>query len=745
MKKYKKFFSKVFAGVTIVCLLLGGNVGVAEAATFTFNQTDWSGGASVNTAIHPTNQTGWNKFSSASSTVKTSTAGEISLNSTTASITKTTDTDFSGGTFANTTVSGTGTAAKIRLAHSELAANATSLVGLWRMNGTVGTSPTTSGSVTDSQTNVAANHGTGYNSGSGLAYQPGELNQALQFDGTNDYVYMSSYTALAYPKTFEFWAMTDSVSQGGGARVILEKGSGTAVAVTILNRVIYVDTDDATSGTQYNTSNVGAVFDNGTYTSATIDLGQKINFSTLGFTKTTNASTTLTVDIRAGNTASPDGTWTAWQTNVSSGGSISGLNGNQYVQYRANLSTTDTIYTPSLDDITINYSYYYSSGSLISSAYDTTDSANLIGKIQWTESLPSGTDIKFQLRTSPDNSTWTNWLGPIGTSDYYTDPAGGETINSTHRDGINDRWVQYKVFTESDGAYTPTLSDVTLTYVVNAPPQFESAPVVLQIANSADPNWGKVQIQYSVRDPDTTSGTNRPGNDVIPSFEYNIGSGWQAITAGYLNSGALDAKIVEESNYTTYTAYWDAKAQIPESYIASAQIRVTIDDGEAANNTAQAAGNTFVLDTKNPVVSVSSFTIDSSADTVSYNFSVTDDSNITREYRISNNSDLSNDTLNASSTQWNAMPSSSVTATSAWNFTGSPSFETVYLGARGTDIYGNAATSTTASSTAPSQPQNFMIYDISNPNNNDFKEFMSWQIYTSTTTAQFSNYKLYRS
>ncbi|MBI4691866.1 MAG: fibronectin type III domain-containing protein, partial [Candidatus Terrybacteria bacterium] len=47
--------------------------------------------------------------------------------------------------------------------------------------------------------------------------------------------------------------------------------------------------------------------------------------------------------------------------------------------------------------------------------------------------------------------------------------------------------------------------------------------------------------------------------------------------------------------------------------------------------------------------------------------------------------------------------------------------------------------------TAPSQPQNFMIYDISNPNNNDFKEFMSWQIYTSTTTAQFSNYKLYRS
>lgn len=33
MKKYKKIFSKVFAGLTIFCLLLAGNAGTAEAAS----------------------------------------------------------------------------------------------------------------------------------------------------------------------------------------------------------------------------------------------------------------------------------------------------------------------------------------------------------------------------------------------------------------------------------------------------------------------------------------------------------------------------------------------------------------------------------------------------------------------------------------------------------------------------------------------------------------------------------------
>lgn len=96
----------------------------------------------------------------------------------------------------------------------------------------------------------------------------------------------------------------------------------------------------------------------GNLISAIIDSGQKSNFSTLAYDTTAPANTTLTVDVRAGNTSTPDGTWTAWQTNISNGGDVSTLTGNRYVQYRANLSTTDVAATPSLNDITLNYSYY---------------------------------------------------------------------------------------------------------------------------------------------------------------------------------------------------------------------------------------------------------------------------------------------------------------------------------------------------------------------------------------------------
>jgi len=483
----------------------------------------------------------------------------------------------------------------------------------------------------------------------------------------------------------------------------------------------------------------------GTYTSASVDLGQKSGLTTLSFTKTTNASTTLTVDIKAGNTATPDGTWTEWQTNISTGGSISSLTGNRYVQYRANLSTSDTAYTPSLDDITINYNYYPASvQTLTSSIYNTTDATNFMSKIQWTGATTTTAGIKFQLRTSPDTVTWTNWLGPDGTTGtYFENSAGTESMPATFTSGNNDKYFQYKAFLTSDGASTPTLSSVTATYVVNATPQFDSTfgtngVSVSQISNSSDPNFAKAQIQYAVKDTDTTTGTNSP-NYVTPTFEYNIGGGWVAVNSanitwgdaptggGFSTYGGNTTNKVLNGSYLTYTTYWDAKTQIPETYYATAQIRVTVNDNEGANNTATATGGTFALDVKN--VTMTAFTLDSAADTIILNLS--DDNNI--EYKVSNNAD-------SAGSDWRAVGGTSTSTTFAWTFSGTPSFETVYLTTK--DAFGNTATT---SATAPSMPQNFMLYDISNPAINSYKEMMSWEVYTASTTAAFSSYKIYRS
>jgi hypothetical protein len=140
------------------------------------------------------------------------------------------------------------------------------------------------------------------------------------------------------------------------------------------------------------------------------------------------------------------------------------------LDFAANLSTTDLNFTPSLDNIAVNYNLPQTQ-TLTSSAYNTELSPANLSKIQWTENLPANTDIKFQLGTSPDGNTWT-WCGPddatpgsCTNTTYFTGPTGTETIDETQRDRANDQYFQYKAFLVStDGVSTPTLSDVSVSY-----------------------------------------------------------------------------------------------------------------------------------------------------------------------------------------------------------------------------------------------------------------------------------------
>ncbi|MFA5932016.1 MAG: hypothetical protein WC793_01405 [Candidatus Paceibacterota bacterium] len=259
----------------------------------------------------------------------------------------------------------------------------------------------------------------------------------------------------------------------------------------------------------------------GTFTSAVIDTGAKANFTTLAYTTTLPALTSITVDVRAGNVAIPDGTWTAWTTNVVSGGSIGALAGNRYIQYRANLATTDTTVTPALSDVTINYSQYGASGNLTSSVFDSSSATNKVTKLAWATSGTSSTEIvKFQVRSSADNVTWSNWCGPAlacdGT-DYFLDANNDIAFVSNHPLTIsdNDRYFQYKAFLSSGGAATPTLSSVTVSYDTNvgAPSPTGGGGIILQtpkvITNSATSITDTDATLNGNVDPNGTSDTTR--------------------------------------------------------------------------------------------------------------------------------------------------------------------------------------------------------------------------------------------
>lgn len=186
----------------------------------------------------------------------------------------------------------------------------------------------------------------------------------------------------------------------------------------------------------------------------------------------------------------PDGTDATYYANPS-GEMINEENsGKIYFRYKLFIATTDTRQTPVFDGVKITYRNPYVS-TLTSSPYNSKIAYNGIQKITWTEDTPAGTDIKFQIRTAPDNNgisgSWTPWMGPEGSEDYFNGSSGldgqGQAVlaNALHRDGLDDQWYQYKVFLSSITDAVPVLYDVTIYYPVT---ETQPAPQVINAVPS---------------------------------------------------------------------------------------------------------------------------------------------------------------------------------------------------------------------------------------------------------------------
>jgi hypothetical protein len=91
----------------------------------------------------------------------------------------------------------------------------------------------------------------------------------------------------------------------------------------------------------------------GTFESRVFDAGDsRALWKTITADADTPAGTSLSLETRTGTTATPDGSWTAWQA-VGAGGAITAPAGQRYAQYRATLGTTDQLSTPSVRSVTI--------------------------------------------------------------------------------------------------------------------------------------------------------------------------------------------------------------------------------------------------------------------------------------------------------------------------------------------------------------------------------------------------------
>lgn len=484
-------------------------------------------------------------------------------------------------------------------------------------------------------------------------------------------------------------------------------------------------------------------YSSGTFTSGGIDTGQgNASWGNLDWTAAGTGTITMQArscdDINCSSAGSVDESATKiFGTNcsdITDGTALSTgncmTNGDRYIQYQASLSG-DTAATPSLDEVTVGYNYYDTAAqTLISSAYNTTDSNNVPSKISWTEDIPAGTDVKFQIRTSADGAGWTAWCGPddgvggsCSSSTYFTDPAGGETVDDLLTDQTDDSWIQYKVFLAATTSAAPTVSDVSMEYVVNATPEFQNV-------TASQGSNGTVTVAYDVRDPDTSTGAT-PG-EVSIALQYctancsTPGSETWA-TAATVSGNAGAGITAEESNWNSYSLTWTPAADYDGQYNGTDfKIRVRADDGEGANNYGYGQSPTFIMDTKDPAPSASPILIDAVASPATITLSATDDSAL--QMKVG----LAATLIDAS---WEA-----------YNATKSLALETdpdmVY--AQFKDAYGN--TSSIVNSASIATPAGLAIQDTSSIYDSpaDYRLFLKWTV-SADPAAGFKQYNIYRS
>ncbi len=122
------------------------------------------------------------------------------------------------------------------------------------------------------------------------------------------------------------------------------------VAIAGTMRPVASDFDAGAGGVSIDWARLSPVAASGSFLSRVLDAGVVASWSSATWTSTAPAGTTLALSARFGNTATPDGTWTAFVTLPASGTSLT--QSSRYVQYQAALTSGDPTQTPVLQDVT---------------------------------------------------------------------------------------------------------------------------------------------------------------------------------------------------------------------------------------------------------------------------------------------------------------------------------------------------------------------------------------------------------
>lgn len=145
----------------------------------------------------------------------------------------------------------------------------------------------------------------------------------------------------------------------------------------------------------------------GWFTSSQVDIGHNVDFIGLNYEADIPQDTRIEVQL-ASNTdhqtwdyLGPDGT-ASTRFLVPSDVIVPDVHdGNRYFKFKVFLKTTDINITPVLGSMSVTYKSYRNPGHFISRAFDLKTDGVTIDSIYWDATIPSGTEIKMYLTSSP--------------------------------------------------------------------------------------------------------------------------------------------------------------------------------------------------------------------------------------------------------------------------------------------------------------------------------------------------------
>ncbi|MBX2893182.1 MAG: choice-of-anchor D domain-containing protein [Saprospiraceae bacterium] len=198
----------------------------------------------------------------------------------------------------------------------------------------------------------------------------------------------------------------------------------------------------------------------GSFTSQVFDQGAPNGWGAISWTSTEPTGTSIDVFVRTGNTPTPDGSWTAFLP-MTNGGTVGG--GAQYLQYRADLATTDDTYTPVLEALTVDCGAGPDvTPPLITSVMAVSAPDGLSATVTWATNEPANSLVEYG--TSPGTLNDSESDGAFVTS--HSIVLTGLTPGTTYHYRVSSEDVSTNSATEPEPPAAP------LSFTTSTPPCF---------------------------------------------------------------------------------------------------------------------------------------------------------------------------------------------------------------------------------------------------------------------------------